>query len=121
MADSAPAAAPEAGASSSEQKKLVKVEHPEDALDVHIRFFDVDGDGKLSVHETREALQELGFSKITSAIMAPLLTLPLPKDVNQVHKVRHNDSGTFKKDGKFDEVLYISKNSSYIMPLFRDK
>jgi hypothetical protein len=80
---------------------------PDDsALDAHIVFFDVDGDGSLTRPEIHRALRELGFSHLAAVVLAPLLSAALPKSVDALSGVRHDDSGTFTSDGKFDEDAF---------------
>ena len=76
------------------------------ALDAHIVFFDVDGDGDITASEIKTALVELGFSKVLSAVLAPALALALPSSVAEIRDVRHDDSGAFDKDGRFDEAAF---------------
>ncbi len=77
-----------------------------DALSVHVVFFDVDRDGQITRSETKQALQELGFSPFVSAVVAPILTLALPGDAADARALRHDDSGALSSDGSFDEEAF---------------
>lgn len=77
-----------------------------DALGRHIRFFDIDGDEHITVAEIQEGMLEMGFSRLTAAVVAPILGALLPSRVNDLARVRHPDSGAFTKDGRFDEAAF---------------
>jgi hypothetical protein len=83
-------------------------EVPDSALTTHIVFFDVDRDGRITREEIHQALQELGFSRIASAILAPVLALALPSQVKDLKEFRHADSGSFDRDGRFDEGVFVA-------------
>ncbi|MFT4622528.1 MAG: hypothetical protein ACI8PZ_001184 [Myxococcota bacterium] len=72
------------------------------ALNTHVVFFDVNGDGIITRAEIRQALVELGFSSLLSSVLAPLLSLALPSDVAEVVEVRHDDTGALDETGGFD-------------------
>ncbi len=78
-----------------------------DALDVHVVFFDVDGDGRITYSELRQALGELGFSPALSVIFARVLTLALPEDVGRNRAIRHDDTGAFDGEGGWDEQAFL--------------
>ena len=76
------------------------------ALNTHIVFFDVDGDGTLTRAEIQTALGELGFSPLTSRVLAPVLAIALPSEVSALREVRHDDTGAFDRDGHWHEPTF---------------
>jgi hypothetical protein len=77
-----------------------------DALDVHVVYFDRNRDGTFTRAEIQKALEELGFSRLTAAVVAPVLALALPADVAAARRIRHADSGSFDRDGRFDDTAF---------------
>lgn len=77
------------------------------ALDVHVVFFDRDRDGRFELGEVKQALEELGFAPVVSAIVAPVLVLGLPRDVGEARQLRHDDSGALDQAGDFDEEAFL--------------
>jgi hypothetical protein len=76
------------------------------ALDRHIRFFDIDGDGRITVAEIHEGMLEMGFSKLTATVVAPVLGAALPAKVSDIAQVRHPDSASFTSGGRFDDAAF---------------
>jgi hypothetical protein len=82
-------------------------EADDDVLHKHLAFFDVDGTGVLTVPGVAKAMEELLGLPSAVAIPAAAATLAaLPTNrVDELETVmRHNDTGSFTKDGKFDEA-----------------
>lgn len=78
----------------------------DNALDAHVVFFDRNRDGVMTREEIRIALEELGFSRLLSRVLAPVLSLTLPNDVDVVRVLRHDDTGSFDREGNFDEDAF---------------
>ena len=76
------------------------------ALGRHIELFDVDGDGRITSAEIHQVMLEMGFSKLTTAVVAPVLAIALPSKVDDLLRVRHADSASFSKDGRFDDAAF---------------
>jgi len=87
------------------------------ALAKHVGFFDVNGNGKITVSESRERLGALGVDGIQGYAGAaavnfviasmvagyPALTI----DLSQIQKSKHDsDSDIFDKDGHFDQAKF---------------
>lgn len=81
---------------------------PDDALSVHVVFFDVDRDGRITRAEIDQAMQELGFSRLVSALAAPVLAVALPADVAKARSLRHDDTGALAATGEFDEDAFLA-------------
>jgi len=79
----------------------------DDALNIHVEFFDRNRDGQITRQEIQKALRELGFSRLVAAAVAPALALGLPGDVDAARALRHDDSGAFDRDGRFDEGAFV--------------
>ncbi len=79
---------------------------PDEALSNHVVFFDVDADGTITRAEIQQALRQLGFSPPVSGVLAPLLAVALPSEVEQILQVRHDDTGSFTADGRFDAEAF---------------
>lgn len=77
------------------------------ALNIHVVFFDVDQDGQITRSEIQTALQELGFSRLVSAVVAPVLAVALPAEVSAAKDLRHADSGALDGGGGFDEEAFL--------------
>lgn len=91
--------------------------HQTTALAKHVGFFDVNGNGKITVTESRERLGALGVDGIQGYAGAaavnfviasmvagyPALTI----DLSQIQKSKHDsDSDIFDKDGHFDQAKF---------------
>jgi len=91
--------------------------HQTTALAKHVGFFDVNGNGKITVSESRERLGELGVDGLSGYAGAaavnfviasmvagyPALTI----DLSQIQKSKHDsDSDVFDKNGEFDEKKF---------------
>ena len=85
---------------------LAPAEPADGALDRHIRFFDIAGDGRITVGEIHEGMLEMGFSKLTAAVVAPVLAVALPSKVSDIAQVRHPDSASFTSNGRFDDAAF---------------
>lgn len=81
-------------------------------LQRHVAFFDGNGDGKITVGESREGLMKLGMSKATATLGALFINLGLASktegqkstvvDVKQIAKAKHDsDSGIIDAGGNF--------------------
>lgn len=79
----------------------------DDALSVHVAFFDVNRDERITRAEIDQALQELGFSRLVAALTAPILSLALPADVARARSLRHDDTGSLAESGGFDEAAFL--------------
>ncbi|HHO53497.1 MAG TPA: hypothetical protein ENK18_22150 [Deltaproteobacteria bacterium] len=79
---------------------------PSEALETHITFFDVDRDGEITRDEIHQGLEELGFSPLVATVLAPVLAIALPRRVEDLLEVRHDDTGAFTSDGAFDEDAF---------------
>ena len=80
----------------------------DNALATHVSFFDVDADGTITRSEIHRALRELGFSTLVATVVAPVLAIALPNRVDDVVTVRHDDTGSFTRDGQFDEAAFAA-------------
>jgi len=83
------------------------------ALQKHVGFFDLNGNGTVSVSETAEGLQSLGIGTAKSwlgglfvNLVIGTMTRGYPStsiDLNNIQKGKHEgDTGAFNADGQFD-------------------
>jgi C2 domain/Caleosin related protein len=80
-----------------------------DSLSLHVRFFDIDGDGIITIKEAERAIREMGFSPLLSWLLARLILPLLPSDkvTTLSTGTRHPDAGFFRlADGSFDEEAF---------------
>ena len=84
------------------------------ALAKHVGFFDVNGNGKITVSESRERLGALGVDGIQGYAGAAAVNFVIASmvagypaftiDLSQIQKSKHDsDSDIFDKDGHFDQ------------------
>lgn len=87
-------------------------------FDEHLKFFDADGDQKISLGECRRGLERLGFGRLVAApaalgINAGVAALgllqrrvlnPLALDVSGTGAVRHPDTDLVNDEGVFDDA-----------------
>jgi hypothetical protein len=86
-------------------------DEPDDnALRNHIAFFAAPGSDELTLDSVKQGLVQLGFSTGEAAIGAHVFFDPLPThnvdEIVNLSEARHPDSGSFQKDGKFDEAAF---------------
>src|SRR5262245_11103889 len=75
------------------------------ALELHLDFFDLDGDGKITLTENYRGWRALGFSRLTAALKAffAALFFGFRCDIERIANRRYASSGIFRKDGGIDE------------------
>ena len=87
------------------------------ALQKHVAFFDMNGDGSISVSETIEGLIQLGRPAVRSYVLAPMLNLLMGTmtrgypsfsiDISNIKAGKHEGSSDiFDQEGKFDPVKF---------------
>ncbi len=87
------------------------------ALAKHVGFFDVNGNGKITVSESRERLGALGVDGIQGYAGAAAVNFVIASmvagypaftiDLSQIQKSKHDsDSDIFDKDGYFDQAKF---------------
>lgn len=97
---------------------------PRTALQLHVDFFDRDGDGIIHVSETARGLNDIGLPGGTSGawITASAIHAGLPKthgggswyrptsiDTAIIHKGMHgSDTGAYDDDGNYDHPKYLA-------------
>ena len=76
------------------------------ALELHLDFFDLDGDGKITLKENYRGWRALGFSRFKAALKALFAALffGFRIDIDRIANRRYASSGIFRKDGGIDEA-----------------
>src|SRR5437660_646896 len=118
LPDECPAEAPPAAADFDARLASVNRAGEPSALEQHVRFFDTDGDGSVTVGEVREGLERLGMkdlaertfdSALNNVLLGPSTQSGLASitnfgeiDVANITKARHEgDTGIFDPRGRF--------------------
>jgi caleosin-related protein len=76
------------------------------ALELHLDFFDLDGDGTISLTENYRGWRALGFSRVAAVLKALLAALffGFRIDTDRIARRRYASSGIFRKDGGIDQT-----------------
>ena len=117
----------ESSASSTESKALHSTENGgETALQRHVKFFDRDGDGVITLSDTYNGMRALGFGGVASSGMAFAINgalgpstgaswyAPFSIYVDQIHLGKHgSDTGVYDADGEYVQSAFDAMFSNY--------
>jgi hypothetical protein len=77
------------------------------ALELHLDFFDEDGDGRITLPENYRGWRALGFSRFAAgakALFSALVFGGYAIDIERIANRRYAASGVFRRDGGIDEA-----------------